>query len=43
MKAPTGNPNIPFTIVEIKAIKAFVKGATGLEEEAFPAEDDDDE
>ena len=45
-KVPTGDPNIPFTIREAKAMRLLIiektKGAIGSEEEAFAAEDVDE-
>ena len=45
-KVPTGEPNIPFTIQESKAIRLLIiektKGATGSEEEVFATEDVDE-
>ena len=45
-KVPTGDPNIPFTVREAKAIRLLMiektEGATGSEEEAFAAEEVDE-
>jgi hypothetical protein len=42
---PTGDPTIPFTVREAKAIRVLIiekaEGATGSEEEGFAAEDGD--
>ena len=42
---PTGNPTIPFTVWEAKAIRVLIiekaEGATGSEEEGFAVEDGD--
>jgi hypothetical protein len=44
-KVPTGNPTIPFTVREAKAIRVLIiekaEGATGSEEEGFAVEDGD--
>lgn len=45
--APTGNPNLPFTMEEAKAIRVMVSewidGATGSEEEEVAVKEDNEE